>query len=277
MSRNTSSGSWFVAVIVVLAIVAGGAWLANRALHPVAPAATRIVPPASVSAVADAQPPVIQHPIADAAPASASTAPLPQLDASDASVAAMLSALARGGDLASLLQSDQLITRSVATIDNLPRRELGTLMLPVHTPKGNFAVTDNDGQMVIGDGNASRYALYMQVVDGVDPQALVAWYVHAYPLFEQAYRQLGYPKGYFNDRLFAAIDDMLAAPEPAQPPVLNRSKASWVYADSTLESLSAGQRLMLRVGPTNEVRIKAKLRDIRAVLVGQQLPAIGGR
>jgi hypothetical protein len=112
------------------------------------------------------------------------------------------------------------------------------------------------------------------VVDAVDPQALVTWYVHAYPLFQQAYRQLGYPKGYFNDRLIVAIDDMLAAPEPAQPPAVVRSKAYYVYADPALESLSTGQKLLLRAGPANAVKIKAKLRAIRAALTGQAPPAM---
>lgn len=274
MSRNTSTVSWFVAIIVVLGVAAAGVWLVNRALHPAAPSvANRAASEAAVAA--GSQAPFIRHPIENAGPASAATAPLTQLDASDTGLASTLSTLARGLDLSSLLQSDQLITRIVASVDNLPRRELGTLMLPVHTPQGSFATKENAGQVVIGDGNALRYAPYMQVVEGVDPKALVAWYVHAYPLFQQAYRQLGYPDGYFNDRLFAAIDDLLAAPEPAQPPVLVRSKASWIYADSTLESLSSGQRLMLRVGPANEARIKARLREIRTALVGQQLPEAG--
>jgi hypothetical protein len=276
MSRNTSTGSWFVAIIVVLGVAAAGYWLVNKAMHPAVPAAVTSTVPATV-ATRESGAPLIEHPLNDAAPASASTAALPQLDASDAGLAATLSTLAGGMDLGGLLLPDQLITRIVATVDNLPRRELGTLMLPVHTPKGSFATTDNAGQMVIGDGNTSRYAPYMQIVDNVDPKALVAWYVHAYPLFQQAYRQLGYPDGYFNDGLFVAIDDMLAAPELAQPPVLIRSKSAWVYADSTLESLSAGQRRLLRVGPANEARIKTRLREIRAALVGKQMPhAMGG-
>ena len=38
------------------------------------------------------------------------------------------------------------------------------------------------------------------------------------------------------------------------------------YADPKLESLSAGQKLLLRMGPANEAVVKAKLRELRAVL-----------
>jgi hypothetical protein len=117
----------------------------------------------------------------------------------------------------------------------------------------------------------------MQIVDAVDPQALVAWYVHAYPLFQQAYRKVGYPKGYFNDRLIVVIDDLLAAPEPARPPTVVRSKAFYVYTDPALESRSTGQKLLMRTGPANEAKIKAKLRAIRTQLTGQNLhPAPAG-
>jgi hypothetical protein len=159
------------------------------------------------------------------------------------------------------------------SIDTLPRHALGTLMLPLRTPNGRFATTEVDGQTVISNQNAARYAPYMQIVDSVDPKALVAWYVHAYPLFQQAYQQLGYPKGYFNDRLIVVIDDLLAAPTLAQPAALTQSGPFHVYADPALESLSAGQRLLLRAGSVNEAKIKAKLRVIRALLTTQTLPA----
>ena len=231
------------------------------------PATPASVPPSATT-------PLIQHPIAQAdAPAGASAAPLSALDDSDASVAAALAALAGGGDLRALLLPQQVITRIVATIDTLPRHALGTLMLPLRTPNGRFTTTEIDGQMVISSQNAARYAPYMQIVDSVDPKALVAWYVHAYPLFQQAYRQLGYPKGYFNDRLIVVIDDLLAAPMLAQPAALTQSGPFRVYADPSLESLSAGQRLLLRVGLVNEAKLKVKLRVVRAQLTAHALPA----
>ena len=271
MGRQASTGSWFAAVVVVLAVVAAGAFLAYRAMHADRSGAT--APMASAPAATGTTSAPIQHPIAQARvfPASGSTAALPALDQSDDDVASALEQLAGNSPLSALLVRPQIIARIVATIDALPGRSLGGFMLPTHTPKGAFIAQDVGGDTVIGDGNAARYAPYMRVVEQADPQALVAWYVHAYPLFQQAYQQLGYPKGYFNDRLLVVIDNLLAAPEPAQPPALQRSNAHYIYADPDVEALSSGQRLLLRVGPANEATIKAKLRAIRSLLVGQQL------
>jgi hypothetical protein len=92
-------------------------------------------------------------------------------------------------------------------------------------------------------------------------------YERLYPLFQQAYEDLGYPGKYFNDRLVETIDDMLQAPEVAAPIQLVQPKVFWEYADASLESRSAGQKLLIRMGPANARLIKAKLRDFRAEIV----------
>jgi transaldolase len=47
------------------------------------------------------------------------------------------------------------------------------------------------------------------------------------------------------------------------------AEAFWVFTDPQLESLSAGQKLMLRIGPENAAKVKAKLREVRKELTGR--------
>ncbi len=264
-----------IAGVVLVVLIGVGIFVWRRGLNPaVTPASTTATTPAA-SAPGQAGG-AVRHPITHAIPAPASTAPLPSLQESDAQVADALSGLAGDSPLQGLLLPDQIIPRVVATVDALPRQTVGARVLPLHVPAGAFEVEQADGRTVIGSGNAARYRPYMQVLEKVDPKALVAWYVHSYPLFQKAYQELGYPHGYFNDRLIEAIDDMLAAPSPKGPIALVRPKVQYQYADPALQSLSAGQKLMLRVGPANEARIKARLRQIRAELTGAQLPAMAG-
>ena len=80
---------------------------------------------------------------------------------------------------------------------------------------------------------------------------LVAAYRGLYPLFQRAYAELGYPDAYFNDRLVEVIDHLLGAAPATEPLRLVRPKIFYQFADPELESLSAGRRLLLRIGNDN--------------------------
>lgn len=262
--------------MVVIAVIAAGVFIwrkATQAGGEQAPATASTVA-ASGNQAGPAKPSTaIQHPIAQATPAAASTAPLPALDASDASVADSLLGLAGGDALGGLLHRDQIIRRIVATVDALPRQSVASNILPLRAPQGAFVVDRADGTITLSPRNAERYAPYMRVLQNADPKALVSWYVQHYPLFQQAYRDLGYPTGYFNDRLVAAIDDMLAAPVPDAPVALVQPKVFYRYADAGLEAHSAGQKMLMRLGADDEARVKTRLRALRALLTGATLPA----
>jgi Protein of unknown function (DUF3014) len=269
--RSSGMGPFIGAAIVVVAVALAAWWYFS---HVPGVDFTRRGPSPSAPAPAPAStaPPPIEHPIAAAqtGPAPATTTPLPRLDASDHAAATALAGLPGADGLASLLIAPALIPHIVATVDALPRQSIGISVVPLHTPAGAFVTDSANGKLQIGTGNYARYAPYMKLVQDVDARTLVAWYVHWYPLFQQAYRELGYPHGYFNDRLLAAIDDMLAAPN-AQPPValVATQDGHYAFADPTWESLSVGQKLMIRVGPDNERALKVKLDQIRALLLGK--------
>jgi hypothetical protein len=159
------------------------------------------------------------------------------------------------------------VRRFVATVDNLPRKTTAVRLMPVKPVPGGFAVAGSGADTTIGPQNTLRYRPYVIVMEGVEAKRLVATYVQLYPLFQAAYRELGYPNGYFNDRLIQAIDDMLAAPEVASPRLV-QPKVLYEFADPALEGLSAGRKILVRMGPENAKRVKDKLRAIRRELVG---------
>ncbi len=55
-------------------------------------------------------------------------------------------------------------------------------------------------------------------------------------------------------------------PEVAGPVRLIKPEAYYLYADKELEALTAGQKVLLRMGPDNAARVKAKLTAIRDAL-----------
>ena len=97
-------------------------------------------------------------------------------------------------------------------------------------------------------------------------------YLRFYPLFQRVYQDLGYPNGYFNDRLVQAIDSLLATPQPAGPIELTRPNVMYTFADPALEARPAGQKMLLRMGPENAAVIKAKLTELRAIITAAPPP-----
>ncbi len=274
MSKKSSATQWLWATVVIAAAIAAGIVIWRKLPHESTPASTAVaVPPASSTAIASSGETLIRHPIEQVQPepAGSSTVALPSLDNSDTSMVDSLKGLA-GDGLSGLLLTDRVALRIVATLDALPRQDVASGILPLRTPTGSFLVDQANGTTTMSERNAERYAPYMRIVENVDTRAAVAWYVHNYPLFQAAYRELGYPHGYFNDRLVQVLDDLIDAPAPNGPIMLDKPKALYVFSDPGLQSLSVGQKLMVRLGPDNEAKLKAKLRDIRAALTGAHLP-----
>ena len=90
----------------------------------------------------------------------------------------------------------------------------------------------------------------VSVVRQLDMQRVADTYFHFYPLFQSAYQDLGYPNGYFNDRLVQVIDSLLATPEPSGPIELTRPNVLYTYADPKLEALPAGRSCCCAWVPT---------------------------
>ena len=210
-----------------------------------------------------------------AAPAAPRTEPsgppLPALADSDPELLVALSQLF-GAGVEKFILRPGVVHRIVATIDNLPRAKVPLQVMPVKPVGGAFGTGRAGERLSIGPDNADRYARYMSLVAKLDTAQLVSIYRRYYPLFQQAYRELGYPKGEFNDRLVEAIDDLLEAPQPEPPVSLVAPRAMFDYADPDLQDASAGQKILIRLGPENEARVKTKLRQLRRALDSIDLP-----
>ncbi|MGC2165795.1 MAG: DUF3014 domain-containing protein, partial [Gallionella sp.] len=139
-------------------------------------------------------------------------------------------------------------------------------VMPVEPADGTFMVDESADEVVISERNAVRYKRYVNFADAVDAEELVALYIRLYPLFQQAYEELGYPDKYFNDRLLVALDDMLAAPNINEPVNVVRPNVFYLYTTAELEERSIGQRILMRTGSRNEKKLKAKLQAIRQAL-----------
>jgi hypothetical protein len=157
----------------------------------------------------------------------------------------------------------------VVTVDNLPRKKVAAELRPIKPTPGTTVTATQGDITTLGSANFERYAPLIKVVRSTDTTVVANLYFRLYPLFQQSYEDLGYPGQYFNDRLVEVIDDMLRAPDVQGPIELTQPKVFYEYADPKLESLSAGQKLLLRMGAANEATMKGKLREFRKAIVNR--------
>jgi hypothetical protein len=253
-------------IIAVSLLIVGGItyWFWSQSRPPPAPPPTPapVVQAPPPPMIPDAGEPKIQHPMERQArrPAKAN---LPALDDSDGAMRDGLNGLFGPKRVAEFLLMEGIIRRIVATVDSLGRESVASDSWPLRPVAGDLLVYDAGGVLTLSPQNSNRYESRLRLAETISVVKMVDLYAQYYPLFQRAYRELGYPKGYFNDRLIEVIDQMLATPESSEPIRLTQPGVRYHFADPDLQSRSAGQKVLLRMGPGQSARVKHVLRRIR--------------
>ena len=244
-SPHENLGRWILGGVALLVLAAGGwYWQKQRSEKAEAPVVAKQAP---ASAQGKVKNPIIAPDDID-----------PNLSATE-----QVATLIGTPRFESMFVPDEFVRKLVATVDALARKDVAARMNPAKPVAKKFVATGADESPVLGAANYSRYAPWVDLVDSLDADQTVALYKRLYPQFQKAYEDLGNPDGYFNDRVIEVIDHLLSAPEAPATIALARPNVLYEFADPALESQSAGRKLLLRMGPGNAARVKAKLREIR--------------
>lgn len=224
-------------------------------------------------AVVDTPQPVVDTP-APPAPAVVDTAlppvrtlPLPPLDESDPEVLGGLTELFGQEAVVKHVMTERIVRNIVVTIDNIPRQQIALNQRPIQSTPGDFITSGEEDAIVIAPENFARYEPFVALVSNLDAKTLVSFYRGLEPLFQQAYEELGHPDASFTTRLNEVIEHLLQTPTPRGEIALVQPSVLYKYADERLEKLSAGQRLLIRMGVDNATVIKGKLREIQAEIL----------
>ena len=192
-----------------------------------------------------------------------------QVAPADVGEAAVNKELARNWPLAQLRKYFNLqeqARRLVITVDNLPREHVPS-QLRITRGVPELLRVQKDGETITLDpSNYERYDRIISYVEKMDARKIGRLYAKFYPLLQRTYEETGFPEERFHDRVLAALDDMMDAPRPIGPIRLVQPKVLYRFEDDHLESLSAGQKIMIRVGPDNAARLRKVLARVRAAI-----------
>ncbi len=252
MNEDTKKWVWYAIPIAVAIALGAALYFGYRHKEP------PLEPQAQTQPEPVNPEPAIKHPLETHAEPEE---PLPALEASDEPVQDSL-VKAMGNAIEQYLVPKNIVRHAVVTIDNLPRKKTAVQMWPLKPMSGQLIV-ESGPVITLDQKNFARYSPLVGLFERADTAQLASLYRRYYPLFQQSYVDLGYPDGYFNDRLIEVIDHLLETPDVRGPIELTQPGMFYEYADPSLESRSSGQKLLIRMGPENATIVKRKLLELR--------------
>lgn len=160
------------------------------------------------------------------------------------------------------LSHPDIIRRLVAITDAIARGEIPPPALTYLHPEDPFKVVKKDNQIIADPENYSRHNSLISLFVSIDTGGIKVFYDRIYPLLEEAYSELGYPEKRFEDTLIQAFEVILNTPVVRSPVFLEQRVLSYSFLDPRLENLLPVQKMMVRMGPGNTLRIQKKCREI---------------
>ncbi|WP_340678820.1 DUF3014 domain-containing protein [Paraglaciecola sp.] len=206
----------------------------------------------------DHEPVVVTEPMPELAPQP--------LDTSDGTVKTKLLKLSDYDSFARLIIDEALLERFVVMTNTLAEEQVSGSNRVLVQPDKPFRTYQQAEKQWIDPASYKRYTPYVDVLASLDTKSLLQLYTEYKPAIDGIFAEISTPSDTFNEKLKQAIDILLDTPEIPMPVEVYTDSVMFKFADSHLESLSAPQKQLLRTGPENMRRIKAKLREIKEAL-----------
>ena len=238
--------------LVVIAIIAAlGIYYYFSEKPAEQPAGKPVIPPLDGKGVSEKEVPFIS---------------LPALKESDEWFRKRVKDFATYPKLVEWLKINNLIRRITAAVDNIadgisPRPHLKFL-----APDKGFTVVKRGEKLYLNPKSYRRYDLVADAFASLDAHEAVRIFRELKPLFQEAYRELGYPNQDFQQTLIRAIKELLGTPIVDGDIFVEQAVMSYWMVDEDLENLSDAQKNLLRMGPGNIRKIQNKLREMALAL-----------
>ena len=188
---------------------------------------------------------------------------LPLLNDSDQLIRDGVVSLTRHEGVNAWLSANELIRKFVAFVDGVAVGQVVKDPVWILAPEGPFLAQQISEKVYLLDSTSyKRYDFFTAVVVSLDARRAAEFFVLVRPMLQQAYDELGYPNRKFDDVVFQAIGRLLETPVINEPIRLVRPVVMYQFENKKLESLSAAQKQLIRMGPKNTRTLQVKLSEI---------------
>lgn len=244
-----------IAVFAVIYIISKPAQPKLTEIQPIAIAAPKATPSAP------AEPPVVSAISAEPAqPEQAAVeAPrfvVPPLNQSDAPIKEAMQNDPHYSAITNWLTNDEIVRKTIVAVDNLAKGNVVAKYRPLNFSNKVLVVEQRGEQTFLDRRNFNRYNSWVDGLTTIEPSHWANWIKRYQPILDQAFGELGYKDQSFNARLNQALDQIIAAPMITTDIELTRPSVYYKYADPKIEKLPGIQKLMIRMGPENTVKVQ---------------------
>lgn len=192
--------------------------------------------------------------------------PQTSLDSSDELIRKLAKELSSHASLDAWLQTKDLVRKFTAAIDNIAAGASPVPHIDFFKPGEPFAVYKVGPDEYIDPKSYDRYNPPTAVFVSFDAKESIRFYRGLKPLFQDAYKELGYPNKDFDLTLQKAVLELLETPVVEGDIRVEKKIKSYAFVDPKLEALSDAQKAFLRMGPANVEAIQIKLREMAQAL-----------
>lgn len=261
---------WIAIVAIVIAVIAGAMFFSGPD-QPPEPRPVPVIPeppPAPPPPPPRPEPELVlpwdepeEAPVAEPEPVV-----LPALNDSDRFLREQAEVLTDDGSIERVLATDELLRKFVVVVENLAEGNITRDPVAFMAPRESFSVIRRDDTPYLNPQSYRRYDRLAGVAAALQPSQAVALLRLTEPLLQEAYAELGLPDVDVQERLRRAMDLLIATPVVTGQIELRQPAVMFEFADPELEALLPAQKQLIRMGPENQRKVQAKLREIRELL-----------
>ncbi|WP_416307181.1 DUF3014 domain-containing protein [Neptunicella sp. SCSIO 80796] len=274
-SRRSMLPYLFVAALLVILVAALYLWNTDKepeqpvVSEPVTLPEPKPVQPETVEPEPEPQD-IVEQPAPDTEdmgePENIEPEPPKPVDIKDSTIKQLITETSDYEALPQVMVNNDLLERFVVFTDNLANHEIANSHRLLNPPKQKFKVYQQADRQWIDTSSYKRYSLYTDIFTSMDSEKLVELFEIYLPAMTEKYAEVGSTRQPFATVVEEAIEHLLNTPEVPTPIEVTTDSVMYKYVDPRLEALSPVQKQLLRTGPENMRLIKAKLRDIKALL-----------
>ncbi len=214
-------------------------------------------------------PPAVKSPAEQAGETESPASDIPafpgvSLDTSDDLIRRLAGELTAHPRVESWLPSTNIIRTITAAVDAVAEGRRPAKQIDFFAP--GFKVQARRGREYLDPAPYERYSPAAEVFISCNSRDVIRFYKGLKPLFQDAYRELGYPDRDFDRTLKQALLELLAVPVVEGEVRLEKKVKTYMFADPALESLSEAQKHFLRMGPESVAAVQIKLRELALAL-----------